>query len=197
MDVRRLLEDLDETILFADIIGAAEKYFDEDVRVMYGNELLKGKGKRLRTLHHFMDSIDHVNSIQLHQQAVDNDESHSLFTFDFTKNDGANLVWYEIIRRRWENDKVVEEEYILYPSAAEVKRLFSGTNGRKKSGRSTSSADDAAASKKGSRGTKSASGGNEQTATSTGQGRRKPGPKKGGGKATGRKKSPGRPAGSG
>lgn len=135
MDIKKLVKDLDETILFADIVGAANRFFADNVKTISGDIVMVGKPDRIRTLERFMESVIALNQIQLHHQGVTNNDSYSLFTFDFTRDNGDNLVWYEIIRRRWEDGKVVEEEYFIQPTDAQIKQFFgAGPKARRASG---------------------------------------------------------------
>jgi subtilisin-like proprotein convertase family protein len=112
MEISQQLEALDALVGQGKFVEAIAQFFDENV-VAYSHpgDLIRGKQNKLYATQGFEDSIDHTNQIMLHSQAVGDGVSMSEFTFDFTQHGGNRLIWNEVIRRKWENGKVVEEKY--------------------------------------------------------------------------------------
>jgi predicted flap endonuclease-1-like 5' DNA nuclease len=127
MEIKKLLVELDDTIGVGNFIGAVEKFFADDIKIISGKYSFTGKPEKLRTLSNFIGTVENFNTIQLHDQNISGDESWSLFTFDIKTRAGNQLIWHEIIRRKWASGKVAEEEYITKPSAAMLTKTFSVT----------------------------------------------------------------------
>lgn len=132
MDIKKLLKELDDALLLADFSGAVNRFFDEKVKVISGKQKMAGKSEKLSATDRFLGEINKVNQVKLHGQTVSGEATYSLFTFDFSRKGGDKLTWYEIIRRKWKDGKVVEEEYITMPTDELVKAIFSGESATQK-----------------------------------------------------------------
>lgn len=125
MDINNLLQDLDERLFYGDFTGPIKRYFDDQVKIISGKESFVGKEERLSSINRFLDDLLNINSINLHGNMVDGAQTFSVFTFSFTQSNGDDLSWYEIIRRKWKDGKVVEEEYIIHPSEEQIQAILS------------------------------------------------------------------------
>lgn len=106
------LKKLDKLIARGEIMNAFEKYFAEDVTTHSdaGDESV-GKAQKREFLQGFFGNMHDTNRITLHGNIIDGDTSYSSFTFEFTNLQGENLVWNEIIQRKWKDNLVVDEYY--------------------------------------------------------------------------------------
>ena len=55
-----------------------------------------------------------VNALTLHGQSIGDGITMSEWTFNLTTNNGP-ILWNEVLRRRWQNGKVVSERYYAAP----------------------------------------------------------------------------------
>jgi ketosteroid isomerase-like protein len=112
MNLNQLVEALDAQIVRGDILGAFDQFFaDNCVTLSSANDITRGKAEKRQSLGWFFDGMARTNRIERLQSRVDGDVSYSEFVFDFTDRQGRNHAWHEVIRRRWENGRVVEERY--------------------------------------------------------------------------------------
>jgi hypothetical protein len=130
MKLKEQLRLLDETVIFGDFEKAVQTFFSKDVKVIHKDKFLKGRKSKLETIRHFLNMVASIDEIRLHKQYIQAPESYSLFTFRFSMQDQSSLFWHEIIRRKWENGLVIEEEYWLNPGAQVIDLLE--TNGSQK-----------------------------------------------------------------
>lgn len=95
------------------IVEAVEKYFSDDAATSdYDGVKTQQKSQMIEKMQGFTGAIAAVNNIEHHQSLVDDNYSHSEFTFDFQMKDGSHILWHEIIKREWSQDGlVVKEEY--------------------------------------------------------------------------------------
>lgn len=61
----------------------------------------------------FTQDIVHVNAITLHNVAINGNISFNEFTFDLEMKFGNKVYWHEIIKRVWQDGKVLEEQYFI------------------------------------------------------------------------------------
>ena len=112
MNVRQLLDALDAQILRGDILGAFDQFFADDcVTFASDNDMTRGKAEKMQSLRWFFDGMARTNRIERLGTQIDGDISLSEFIFDFTDRNGQNHTWHEVIRRRWQDGRVVEERY--------------------------------------------------------------------------------------
>ena len=106
------LRDLDRLVLAGDILGAFDKYYADEVVMREGNsEPVRGKTANRARLEGFLASLQAFNGATLHSYGVGKDVTLSEYTFDLVAENGAPLIWNEVIRRQWVNGKVVDERY--------------------------------------------------------------------------------------
>ena len=106
---------LDQQILAGDILGAVEAYFHPDVQTREGNsdDVTRGKSAKKEQLQAFFEGIAAVNEIRRHSFAVGDGVTMSEFTFDLTRTDGTQILWNEVLRRRWQDGLVIDERYYI------------------------------------------------------------------------------------
>lgn len=115
MKLQQLVDALDAQILKGDIVGAFET-FAADNCVTSSNEADKttSKAQKAEALRWFMNQIAQTNRIERFAvQLVSDNTTDSQFVFDFTNNHGESMVYNEVIRRTWNNGKLVEELYLM------------------------------------------------------------------------------------
>lgn len=69
-----------------------------------------GKEGHKKYLADFFQTVTKVNGITLHSQTVGDGVSMSEWTSDLVTTNGP-ILWNEILRRRWQNGKVVSERF--------------------------------------------------------------------------------------
>lgn len=106
------LREMDGMILKGEIPQAIEKFFSDEAKTTeVDGSLTSGKQAAVDKLTGFVGSIEKVKEITLLNTAVGNDVTMSEFLFNFDMKDGSEIKWHEIIRRIWQDGKVVEEQY--------------------------------------------------------------------------------------
>lgn len=120
MDLKKLTEAIDAQVLAGDIIGAFEQ-FAADNCITHSNpqDITHNKGQKTEALRWFFSNIERINAITRQGVSIVNDtETKSQFTFDFTNKQGQPLVYNEVIRRVWSNGKLAEEQYLFNETIA-------------------------------------------------------------------------------
>ncbi|MCU0449722.1 MAG: DUF4332 domain-containing protein [Bernardetiaceae bacterium] len=114
MSLQKLVDELDGMVLAGDFAGAVERFFAPDALFIGGPEDIRhGAMEKTKSLHHFAQSVRSIDAINRHGVATATGVSYSEFTFRFTQHSGQQLIWNEVIRRRWDNNKVTEEKYFI------------------------------------------------------------------------------------
>lgn len=115
-DLKTLVRDLDAMIAKGDMVEATEKFYAEDCAYQEGNKPPRTGGKKghKEYLSDFFKTVKTVNALTLHSQTVGDGVTMSEWTFDLATTNGP-ILWNEVLRRRWENGKVVSERF--YTSA--------------------------------------------------------------------------------
>lgn len=106
---------MDALVTKGAIVEAVNQHFAEDANTSdYKNVTTAGKAQMVDKMTGFTGAIAQVNEITHHHTIVDGNVSASEFTFNFDMKDGSQILWHEIIRRKWNGEgKVVHEEYFL------------------------------------------------------------------------------------
>ena len=115
MKLQQLVDALDAQIVKGDIFGAFET-FAADHCVTLSNEADKTYSKSQKTdaLRQFLSHVAQTNRIERFAVQLVNDQvTDSQFVFDFTDHYGRPMIYNEVIRRTWDNGKVVEELYLM------------------------------------------------------------------------------------
>lgn len=115
MELKEVLRKLDETILFADFQSALDTFFSKKIRTIHKDYQVKGLEAKRAYLEKFFKEVSAVKEITLHKQYLQKPETFSLFTFSFEMHSGNEISWFEVIRRKWKEGKVVEEEFWINP----------------------------------------------------------------------------------
>lgn len=132
MSLKSKLTALDKLVQKGEFISAVNEYFADNVVSHYGEkDVVEGKASKIRGLEYFMNVIDSVDEIKLHDVATNGTQTFSLYTFDFTQKGGRKLTWHEVVRRVWKDELVVEEEYLLADDVKSAKALFTKTAPKK------------------------------------------------------------------
>jgi len=112
MDVKTLASQMDELCSRGEMIQAVKQFYAEDASSSdYGGVATGTKAQMVQKMEDFVGSIAAVNGITHHNTIADGNLSASEFTFDFNMKDGSKVYWHEIIRRKWQDGKVIQEEY--------------------------------------------------------------------------------------
>ena len=111
-DLKMLVQDLDAMIAKGEMVEAVEKFYADDCVFQEGNQPTRTGGKigQEEYLSGFFKTVTNVNGITLHSQTVGDGVTMSEWTFDIATSNGP-VLWNEILRRRWENGKVVSERF--------------------------------------------------------------------------------------
>lgn len=112
MDIKKLNTELDAIVSKGDMIAAVSGYFaDNAVTTDHDGTVINTKAGHLAKMESFLGGIAKVNGITFHASAAEGNVSFSEFTFDFDMKDGSKILWHEILRREWNNGKIVTEKY--------------------------------------------------------------------------------------
>lgn len=110
--LQELLIAKNEMVKTGKIIDAAEKYFAPTIKTIdFDGTVTEGKQATTEKLKTFVGSIQKVNEITVHHFAAENNVTFAEFTFSFEMKDGSKILWHEIIRSRWGDDQIIEEQY--------------------------------------------------------------------------------------
>ena len=102
MVLKKQLQHLDELIAQGKLLDAVDRFYDESATATaekrhYATALLA--------------DVENINGTHLLNSTYSDDGvTMSEFAHDYTMKDGSHKQWNEIIRRRWANDKVVDEK---------------------------------------------------------------------------------------
>jgi predicted flap endonuclease-1-like 5' DNA nuclease len=114
MELKKIVDALDKQVIKGDILGAFDKYAaDNCVTMSSPNDKTTSKSQKMEALRWFFDNIASTNRIERLASKISENVSESQFAFDFTNHQGESLVFQEVIRRVWNNDKIVEEQYLI------------------------------------------------------------------------------------
>jgi len=112
MALQATVEALNKKMLAGEILDAVKMYFAENSSTTdFDGTVMTGKDKHITKMEGFLGGIANVNGITLHHAATEGNVSFTEYTFDFDMKDGSKILWHEIIRRVWENDLIVDEQY--------------------------------------------------------------------------------------
>lgn len=112
MNLQQLVSEMDAMVLQGQVVEAVDAYFgDAAVTRDFDGTVTADKAAMLEKMRGFAGAIAKVNGIKLHHSAVNGSVSMSEFTFDFDMKDGSKVLWHEIIRRVWQDGKVINEQY--------------------------------------------------------------------------------------
>lgn len=111
-DLKTLETKLNAMIQKGEMVQATEQFYAGDCVYQEGNQAPRMGGKKghAEYLSNFFKTVTAVNGITLHGQAVGDGVTMSEWTFDLSTTNGP-ILWNEILRRRWENGKVVSERF--------------------------------------------------------------------------------------
>ncbi|MDN3507365.1 MAG: hypothetical protein P0S94_00425 [Simkaniaceae bacterium] len=112
MDVLSLVTEMDELVSKGEIVAAIQQFFSDQANTSdYGEVKTDTKAQMVEKIEGFLGAIATVNGITHHHTIASGNLSASEFTFDFDMKDGSKIYWHEIIKRVWDNGKVIREEY--------------------------------------------------------------------------------------
>ena len=111
-DLKTLVKELDAMIAKGEMVEATEKYYADGCVWQEGNKEPRTGGKEGHKayLTGFFSTVTKVNGLTLHSQTVGDDVTMSEWTFDIATTNGP-VLWNEVLRRRWENGKVISERF--------------------------------------------------------------------------------------
>jgi hypothetical protein len=114
MTLNQLVDALDAQVVKGDIIAAFDQFAaDNCVTLSTPEDKTTSKAQKLEALRWFFNSLGSVNRIERIASKVGKNTTESQFVFDFSDKFGNQLLYNEVIRRTWKNDKVVEEQYLM------------------------------------------------------------------------------------
>ena len=114
MDLGKLNSEMDALVSKGDMVGAVSQFFaDNAVTTDHDGTIINSKPKHIEKMEGFLGAIEKVNGITFHGDAIGETMTMSEFTFDFDMKDGSKVLWHEILRRKWDNGKIVEEQYFI------------------------------------------------------------------------------------
>ena len=114
MNLKQLVEAMDTQVLTGDIIGAFDQFAADNCVTLSGpNDMTNDKSQKLEVLGWFVQSMARTNRIERLATEIKEKDGLTLseYIFEFTDHNGRNFNWHEVISRKWEDGKVVEEKY--------------------------------------------------------------------------------------
>lgn len=105
-------KEMDGMVLKGEIPQAVDKFFADNAvtKDVDGGETAS-KQEALDKLTGFVGNISKVKAISLLNSTATDNVSMSEFLFNFDMKDGSEVKWHEVIRRVWEDGKVINEQY--------------------------------------------------------------------------------------
>ncbi len=106
------VNEMDGMVLKGEIPQAVDRFFAENAQTKdVDGTTTASKIEALEKLTGFVGNIARVKAITLLNSAAQDNVSMSEFQFNFDMKDGSEVKWHEVIRRVWEDGKVVNEQY--------------------------------------------------------------------------------------
>lgn len=111
-NVETLETQLNALIAKGEMVQATEQFYADNCSYQEGNKAPRTGGKKghVEYLSAFFQTVTAVNAITLHSQTFGDGVTMSEWTFDLSTTNGP-VLWNEVLRRRWENGKVVSERF--------------------------------------------------------------------------------------
>ncbi|MFO0973209.1 MAG: SnoaL-like domain-containing protein [Phycisphaerae bacterium] len=111
-DIALLESELNAQVVAGDILGAFEKFYDEQVSMQENSDPpCVGKAANREREKQFVASVGQVHALQVLGGAVGADCSYSEWHFDITFKSGQRAAFDQAVARRWRNGKVVNERF--------------------------------------------------------------------------------------
>ena len=110
-DLKQVDDQLNEMTSAGQIIDALGRFYAVDCTFQEGNKAtLVGRKAHHDHLTDFFSTLKEFKGAKLHSQGVGDDVTLTEWTFEMEGPDGP-IVWNEILRRQWRDEKVVSERY--------------------------------------------------------------------------------------
>ncbi|MBU6340485.1 MAG: DUF4332 domain-containing protein [Bacteroidetes bacterium] len=114
MELKQLLEAVDNQVLAGDIIGAFDQFAaDHCITMSTPQDKTSSKAQKMDALRWFFENIESINRIERTATQIIGNVTESEFVFDFTARQGNPMSYQEVIRRVWENGQIIEEHYLI------------------------------------------------------------------------------------
>lgn len=115
MNLNQLVEAVDAQVVKGEIISAFEQYAaDNCVTLSNAQDKTTSKAQKMEALRWFFSNVSKINAIERPAYVLVNENvTDSQFVFNFSDSWGNPLVYSEVIRRTWNNGKIVEELYLM------------------------------------------------------------------------------------
>lgn len=111
-DLKALETKLNARIAKGEMVEAVGEFYADNCVYQEGNQPPRTAGKKGQEeyLTNFFKTVKAVNGLTLHSQTIGDGVTMSEWTFDLSTT-GGPILWNEVLRRRWENGKVVSERF--------------------------------------------------------------------------------------
>ncbi len=114
VNLKERVKALDQLVLEGNIPDAVDTFFHPDVFTKDSEEAeTNGLTEIKEKLENFFAGTSSDNKITCHSQTVADDVTLSEFTFDLIQTDGTPVLCNQVLRRKWKDGLVIDEE-ILY-----------------------------------------------------------------------------------
>ena len=111
-DIQSLENELNQTILGGDILGAFEKFYAEDVVMQEANGTPHvGKAVNRKREEEFVGSVETFHGAEVTAGAVQGDTSFSEWVMDVTFKGGGRVQMQQVAVRRWKDGQVAHERF--------------------------------------------------------------------------------------
>lgn len=124
MDLLNELKALDQLVVEGNLVEAIERYFHPDFAYIdpHGQKRI-GKVNKLAYTWDFLRQINHINGVILNESLVGEKITMSEFIFDFEQKNGEPLRVHEIIKREWQDYRVIREWYFVSEDPTMVREM--------------------------------------------------------------------------
>lgn len=110
-NLKQIDDELNEMTRSGQILDALERFYAQDCTFQEGNQEPRiGRKAQHDHLSGFSSTLKEFKGATLHSQGVGEEHTLTEWTFDMVGPDGP-IVWNEILRREWQDGKVVSERY--------------------------------------------------------------------------------------
>lgn len=128
MNLQQLVDQLDARVATGDIIAAFEAFAADNCVTLSGpTDITHSKAQKMDALRGFFGNVARINHIECLGTKVKGNVSDSQFVFVFTNHWGEQLAFNEVIRRTWQDNKIVEEYYLLNQTLGETEEVAIAT----------------------------------------------------------------------
>jgi len=116
MSLRDRVDQLFEVVKGGDIVGAIERFYDDDVRMQENqNPPTVGKAANIEREKQFVASVKEWKSFTVDAVAVEGDENDGTafveYGFEFVNTEDQPVTYQQVAVQRWKGGKIASERF--------------------------------------------------------------------------------------